>query len=376
MTRKRFFHPEDLTALRERCDWRRLLDELGIRADVRRCTETEVWGFSPFHPDEKTASFHMKAPGVWYDWSSHARAPGRDKPGGGVIELVQAVHAARGQVLKLNEAAAWIVDRGLGPADLPSQASPPPAAEPTAPQDPVPENRPITIDLVPHLSDQGTHPAFVQRDMTAATCRYLRCGVLTGRRGPLAGRVVFQIGGLDEGGTGRVILSHMGRATTPEQDVAGKWRFYRGFNPSLELYNIDNLVLDPEAARQARETRTVLVVEGAFDVAKCVEAGIRNVVATFGARLHAAQARRLRQTLPALSAARILVFYDRDAAGRKAATEALALLTEHGLQAAAFDWDQDFAGRDRRPVPIPEAIRDPCDFSLRQLRWMRQRGIV
>ena len=39
MTKTRFFHPDQLTALRQSCDWRRLLADLGVRADVRRCIE-------------------------------------------------------------------------------------------------------------------------------------------------------------------------------------------------------------------------------------------------------------------------------------------------------------------------------------------------
>ena len=123
---KRFFHPDELTAIRKRCDWRRLLADLGIRADIKRCTETEFWGFSPFRPEERTASFHMTEPGIWYDWATHTTVAGRCKPGGGVIELVQAVHATQGQALKLNEAAGWLIDQGY--CDGAVEVSPPPLA--------------------------------------------------------------------------------------------------------------------------------------------------------------------------------------------------------------------------------------------------------
>jgi len=55
--------------------------------------------------------------------------------------------------------------------------------------------------------------------------------------------------------------------------------------PSLELYNLDHAILDDEATDQAKATEHVLVVEGPFDVARLYAAGIRNVVATFGASL-------------------------------------------------------------------------------------------
>jgi len=198
----------------------------------------------------------MKEPGIWYDWSSHATAPGRTRPGGGVIERVQAK---------------------------------------------------------------------------------------------------------------RVILSHIGRAATPDQEAKGKWRYYRGFNPSLELYNLDNLLLD-----KSIETDTVILVEGAFDVAKCVEAGLKNVVATFGARLSDAQADKLAE----LANAKILVFYDRDQAGQKASTDALAKLAELNIQASSFDWEQQLNSRKERHKSIAETIQDPCDFSVAQLRWLREQGLL
>jgi len=363
MTKPNFFHPDQLTELRASCDWRALLDGLGVRADVKRCTEAEFWGYSPFNPTEKTASFHMKAPGIWYCWSTHAIAPGRSKPGGGVIELVQAVHATRGQVMKLNEAARWIIDHGYSRVnDLPALSTQ------TKNQD-VKENRPIEIDLMPRLTG---HSDFAKRGISDATRKYLHCGYLDAKGGMLAKRMVFQIGGLAADGESRAILSHMGRATTDKLDEKGKWRFYRGFNPSLELYNQDNVLLDNDAAHQIIKTKRIVLVEGAFDVAKCVEGGIKNVVASFGARLSMPQAEKLKDTLACLSAKTVVIFYDRDPAGQKASTDAVELLRQIGVEAVAFDWEQTFANA----KPIPDAIQDPCDFNVAQLSWLRSQELV
>ena len=371
---KRFFHPDQLSAIRAQCDWRRLIDRLGVRADVKRCTDTEFWGYSPFTPNEQTASFHMKSPGIWYCWSSHATAPGRNKPGGGVIELVQAIHATRGQIMKLNEAAGWLVDQGyVSISDAPATPTASQADSPNEPSGEKKKNSPITTDLVPRLTELGTHPAFIERGISEETCRYLHCGFLNAKRGALAGRIVFQVGGMSDDGMERVILSHIGRAITPEQEEAGKWRMYRGFNPSLELYNIDNLLLDTTAVRQAKETGQVLLVEGAFDVAKCIEAGIKNVVATFGAYLSEEQAEKLRDALARLGASTVQIFYDRNAAGQHATAEALALLRGQSIEATTFDWNQQFG---RRNIPISETIQDPSDFSVEQLKWLREQGLV
>lgn len=184
----------------------------------------------------------------------------------------------------------------------------------------------------------------------------------------LAERLVFQIGSVDDNGN-RTILSHMGRATTPEQEEKGKWRFYRGFNPSQDLYNQDNLLLDQGAIRQMQETGHIVLVEGAFDVAKCVEARIKNVVGTFGARLSEEQAVKLKDILSHAGGSRIAVFYDRDQAGQKAGLDALALLSEYCIEATAFDWSQSWKGK-----TVPEDIQDPCDFSVEQLGWLRRKG--
>jgi len=112
-----------------------------------------------------------------------------------------------------------------------------------------------------------------------------------------------------------------------------------------------------------------LLVEGAFDVAKCVEAGLKNVVATFGTRLSDPQADKLAE----LSSSRVVVFYDRDKAGQKASVDAIAKLQDLGIQATAFDWQQQFGKAQKL---IPDAIQDPCDFSAEQLFWLRGKGVI
>lgn len=312
----------------------------------------------------------MKEPGVWYDWSTHATAPGRTKPGGGVIELVRAVHAHRGQSMKLNEAASWLVERGhsftQGSVEVP--APPPSQLDPANSK--VGRNAPIRRDLVPSLSRHGEHPVFVERGIGAETCHYLRCGYLDHTRGRLAKRIVFQIGGVSDDGRERVILSHMGRATTDEQGRIAKWMFFKNFNTSLELYNLDNLLLDETASRHATTMGLIVVTEGAFDVAKLIEAGFKNVVATFGSHLTENQADKLARAATHLSVPRILLFFDRDRAGREAAVRATVLLESLGLTVMSFNWEQTIQTKGRGGISIPETIRDPCDMTVEQIRWM------
>lgn len=168
------------------------------------------------------------------------------------------------------------------------------------------------------------------------------------------------------------------RAVTEEQaEAEGKWRFYEGFHKSLELYNRDHLLLDSRAGLQARDTGQVLVVEGCFDVARLIEAGLLNVVATFGAHLSDPQVERLRQLARRLGVNRFRFWYDRDRAGQAGQEQALARLQEApDLVADGFVWETELPAPAGRRVRIPAAITDPAECSVKQLQWLRKQKVI
>jgi 5S rRNA maturation endonuclease (ribonuclease M5) len=171
----------------------------------------------------------------------------------------------------------------------------------------------------------------------------------------------------------------MGRATTEEQaERDGKWWTYAGFRKSLELYNLDQVILEEQASDQAKDTGHVLVVEGPFDVARLYAAGIRNVVATLGTSLSSAQIRRLHLIGETTGVSRFLFFYDRDRAGRAGAEKALQAIAASGLelQAESFNWDQTWESPYRGEVGIPASVIGPSEFSLGQLQWLRHEGLI
>jgi hypothetical protein len=376
---------EQLKEVREGVDWRQLFEQLAIQKDEKRSSPDDWWGFSPFNPEERNASFHMNDNG----WYCHSTAQG-----GGPIELVQSLESC-----SCFDAARWLLDRGVSSlrtrsrrsmrkrgalADKPGPGEPP-APDNGEPADDLPENPPIRQDLRPLLTFR--HPAFEERGISPAVPEGLGVGYYAekeGSRSPMAGRLVFQIRGVVEGEDGKpkpVILSHIGRATTEQQEEEhGKWLFYSGFRASLELYNVDTVLLDREAIRQAKETGRIIVVEGCFDVIKLCSAGIRNVVATFGAHLSGAQASKLRRAVATVGAGRVLVFFDRDQDGsspnREGTRRALERLDAADLESESFDWSMTFQDRRRGLVGIPKPIADPCDFTAEQLRWLRGRGVL
>jgi DNA primase len=104
-------------------------------------------------------------------------------------------------------------------------------------------------------------------------------------------------------------------------------------SPESPLYHKGRLLFGLAAAREAiRAAERAIVVEGYMDAISLAQAGIRNVVAPLGTSLTSDQVRTLRRFADA-----IVVFFDGDAAGARAAARSFAVFAEVGVFAdAAF----------------------------------------
>ena len=365
---------EQLTSIRQNTQWRDLFSALQIEKDPKKSKETDWWGKSPFRPQENTASFHINARG----WYCHATSQG-----GGPIELVQRLNEG----MSCYDAGRWLLKHGVskvveearnGVADTTQQPREE-AAEPL-------QNPAIRQDLRSQLAPG--HSAFAERGIPDRVLCDLAAGYLdraprkNRKPDPMNYRLVFQIRSLranDAGSLVPVIVGHMGRATSDEQaQEHGKWWTYAGFSKSLELYNVDRVVLGAKALEQARAAGHILVVEGCFDVAKLHAAGVENVVALLGSQASERQLELLELMTEKIGVSRLRLFLDRDDAGRAgtgAVREALQNAAPH-LTVESFDWEQSWASAQRAEVRIPDSIADPCDFSVGQLQWLRSEGLI
>ena len=95
------------------------------------------------------------------------------------------------------------------------------------------------------------------------------------------------------------------------------------FSKSNILFNINNL----KKLKNEKGLDYVIVVEGHLDVISLVQAGFENVVASMGTSLTKDQARILKRY-----SEKILISYDGDFAGQKAAIRGLEILSEEGLE--------------------------------------------
>jgi len=364
--------PENLDEIRASIDWKALFAGLGLRKAEQKSKPNDWWAFSPFH-DEKTPSFHMAAGGIWYDFSIGE--------GGGPIELVKRLEGGN-----CYEAGRLILERGWAHASI-DLSEPVTKQRDTVRQGvnkavsgatdaELPANEVIRQNL---LTMCEYHPWLAERGISEATCDLLGIGYLPQGRSPLKGRVVFQVA--DARSTAkkpseleRVILSHSGRATT--NDVDPKYLFYKGFHKTEELYAQEIIALHEDAAKQIQETGAIVVTEGPFDVAKAVEAGLRNVVGSFGASLSARQALKLKNMADTHGAKRVRVVFDRDDAGRRGAAKAADALRQVGLEPEVFDWDVPIGRSARGDVHIPVGTDDLADFSTEQLVWLRAKNLI
>ena len=363
--------------------WKRLWHWLRLPdPSLAKSTRSDDWwAISPLRPSEETPSFHMNAKG----WSCFSTGQN-----GSFLNLAaemlgkniyHAAHDVREALL-------------VGPGNIEAPAidrTQQVVQKRTSDAVSGPANSPIRADLTKSKFFSARDARFDHRDIPLSIFEELGAGYLDrpirndGRPDHLNQRHVFQIRGVEQqdGDYRPVILSHMGRASLEGQTP--KWWIFPGFQARFELYNIDLALLDESARRQAEETGHVVIVEGAFDVARLYAAGIRNVVATYGKQLYEEQIPRFRLLSERLGVDRFLIFYDRGQDGcsetpqgrrEDGALKAVDRLNAGGLEAEIFRWDRTFSNGVRQDVPIPPDFTDPCEFSVEALSWFRSEGIL
>lgn len=117
-------------------------------------------------------------------------------------------------------------------------------------------------------------------------------------------------------------------------------------SPENAVYKKSRVLYGLLEAREAmRREKRVLLVEGYFDLLRCFDVGIEYVVATCGTALTPGQAALIHRYVP-----EVVVVYDGDAAGIKAAMRSMAILTEAGLTV--------------RALALPDGL-DPDDYIRR-----------
>ncbi|MCP4627013.1 MAG: IS21 family transposase [bacterium] len=358
---------EQLPRVWENANWTKVIEVFGLEPQQRGKSD-EIWIKSPF-TEEENASLHIHLEqNIFKDFSSGK--------GGGVLNFCQDLLSQQGRSMNCYQVGAWMLESGISVLNETTERV---DSKPAQKLNQHEENNPIDVDLRPFFKTE--HVGFQRRGVSKKACQYLGCGYLperpSGAKSPLSGRLVFQIRGVEQGGADLkpVILSHVGRALSDQQEASDGRYWGFPFYKKLEIYNQDKLLMDPSAQEQVKRFGLVLV-EGFFDVAALVSAGCLNAGALMGAHITAEQIDRLKFICSQAPIPEIKLFLDRDEPGRKGARKAVSLLKQNGFVVKVFDWDQKFERPGCPPVRIGPLIEDPSDMSDAQLKYLRKHGII
>lgn len=141
---------------------------------------------------------------------------------------------------------------------------------------------------------------------------------------------------------------------SPETPIYQKGRVLYGFSWAREA-----------ARRQGR----VVLMEGYLDVARALEAGVAEAVATCGTALTQSHARLLRRL-----DVRVLLGFDGDEAGRKATRKSLEILVEEGLKVFVVELPGDHDPDSYVKAEGAEAYLRRLDEALPYMDWLVERG--
>jgi DNA primase len=154
-------------------------------------------------------------------------------------------------------------------------------------------------------------------------------------------RVIFPIAD-----TTRRIIAFGGRILEEKRDPEGNIVEAKYLNtPETELFNKSASLYGLQHARaEISKTGVAVVVEGYMDVIGCHQVGVTNAIATLGTAMTVDHARILKRFCNT-----IILIFDSDDAGRRAADRALELFVREPL--------------DIKLASVPSG-KDPCDFCL------------
>lgn len=170
--------------------------------------------------------------------------------------------------------------------------------------------------------------------------------------------VLLASGLAKRGDRGNVYDHFRNRLMFPIRDISGNVAAFGGRalgddlakyinSPETALYKKSNVLYGLFEARKAlRDTKRAYLVEGYFDLLRLVDSDIPNVVATCGTALTPGQATLMKRYVD-----EVVVVYDGDAAGIKAALRSVDILVAAGLTV--------------RALVLPDG-QDPDDFILNE----------
>jgi DNA primase len=139
-------------------------------------------------------------------------------------------------------------------------------------------------------------------------------------------------------------------------------------SPETPVYHKGRILYGAHLARTRWRQVPPVLVEGYLDAVACHEAGVTEAVASLGTGLTGDHARFL-----ARHANRVILAYDRDAAGVGAAERAFAILAQEGLTVFQVDFEGAKDLDDLLQADGPDAVREVVAAAVPYLAWRIRR---
>ena len=141
-------------------------------------------------------------------------------------------------------------------------------------------------------------------------------------------------------------------------------------SPESPIYQKSRVLYGLSWAREAiRRSNRVVLMEGYLDVARALEAGVEEAVATCGTALTASHARLLSRF-----ARTICVNFDQDEAGQRAAVRSLELLLEEGLGVRVVELPEGHDPDSYLKAEGADAYRKRLEEAPEGMEWLMRRA--
>jgi DNA primase len=143
-------------------------------------------------------------------------------------------------------------------------------------------------------------------------------------------------------------------------------------SPETPVYQKSRTLYGLSWAREAiRKEGRVVLMEGYLDVARALEAGVEEAVATCGTALTPGHARLLRRF-----SERVVVNFDQDAAGQKAARKSFDVLLEEGLRVQVVELPEGHDPDTYLKADGAQAYRERLAEAPEPVEWLVRRAVV
>jgi len=307
----------DFKAIKLVLNMGQVLEHYGLLDQFKRSGDS-LTGPCPIHKGSNPTQFRVSlSKNIWNCFS-------KCKAGGNVLDFIAkmenvSIYAAAQKAIEFfqldpDSLAISSKEKADQPPAETSKSDSAPRPRPTAKTETAPDtvipNKPLQFRLD---KLEREHPYLTERGLTPETIADFGIGFCS--KGMMAERIAIPI----HNQAGQVV-AYAGRWPGEPPEGTPKYKLPTGFRKSLELFNIDRAIKEPEE-------KPLFIVEGFFGAMNLHQHGCRKVVALMGSNMSSAQEESIRAHANGQS--QVIVMLDEDDAGRAGREDIVVRLAKY-----------------------------------------------